>query len=58
MSNAMNEMKPTFNYGQITQEHKDAAEEISNLLDNMGHPLVADLIKNKFEVTAKPKYNI
>jgi len=58
MSNAMNNMTPVFDYGNITAEHRAAAEEISLLLDNMGQQLLSDLIKEKFGIVQTPRYDI
>ena len=46
-------MEQLFNYRDIKQEHKEAAEEISNILSEVGHPELAVLIKQRFDVIEK-----
>lgn len=48
----------TFNYGELNDNHKDAAKEILNLLQEYKDPLVVEeMIKKYFELTPKPKYD-
>lgn len=58
MSDAMKNMSPVFNYGDIKKEHRDAAVEIAQLLDQMNLPMAAELIKEKFKLVEKEKYAI
>lgn len=53
-----NKVKPVFDYGSITDEHKTVASEIVNLLDNMNLPMASELIKQKFQLVETPKYDI
>lgn len=53
-----NKVKPVFDYGSITEEHKSAAAEIVNLLDNLKLPMASELIKQKFQLVETPKYNM
>ena len=57
MSEAMNKMDPNFNYGDITDEHKHAAKEIANLMEGMNQPMMAELIRERFQITPIPKYD-
>lgn len=50
-------MKPVFDYGSIKQEHKDTAEEIVNILNSAGQSMLAEMIKTKFQLVEKPKYD-
>ena len=51
-------MTPVFNYGDIKEEHKEAAVEIANLIANSGNPMLADLVKQRFKVVEIPRYDI
>jgi hypothetical protein len=57
MMNKSKKIEP-FNYGNITQEHKKAIEEVIVLAENAGHPLFADLLKNKFQIIERKKFNV
>jgi hypothetical protein len=51
--------KSVFDYGNIKEEHKDAAVEILSLLKQTGtNELVCELIKQKFEIKEIPKYDV
>lgn len=50
--------KSVFSYDEITEEHKDAALEIMNLLNQMGQPMIAEMIKHKFKIVEKPKFDL
>jgi hypothetical protein len=52
------EIKEPFNYALINDEHKLAAEEIVNLCNQLGQPMIAEVIKNKFELIDRPKYDM
>ena len=47
-----------FNYGEITEEHKDAAKEIAGIVESFGNPMLSELIKQKFKVTEIPRYDL
>jgi hypothetical protein len=51
-------MIPVFDYRSLNEDHKKAAEEIANILSGMGQPMLAELVKLKFEVIDRPKYNL
>ena len=51
-------MEQLFNYRNIKQEHKEAAEEISNILSETGHPELAVLIKQRFDVIEKNYFSL
>ena len=54
-----NKIKDVFDYGNIKEEHKDAAVEIISLLQKTGgNDLVCELIKQKFEIKEIPKYDV
>lgn len=57
MSEAMSKMNPNFNYGDITDEHKQAAKEIADLMEGMNQPMMAELIRERFQITPIPKYD-
>jgi hypothetical protein len=46
-------MIPLFDYGDIKDEHKSAAEECAKLVESL-NPLVASLIREKFKIV-EPK---
>jgi hypothetical protein len=50
--------KHVFNYGEITADHKEAAEEIANFISGSGNEMLAELIKQRFKVTSIPRYDI
>lgn len=54
----MSEIKPVFDYGKIKPEHQEAALEIINLLENSGNILLAELIKEKFQIKIRPQFDI
>jgi hypothetical protein len=54
----MRDIKHLFDYGDITEEHKEAAEEIANILSREGHANLADQIKSRFKVEEVPTYNL
>jgi hypothetical protein len=53
----MSETKIVFNYGEIKDEHKEAASECANILENMNHPELAELIKKQFKIVENPKFD-
>lgn len=47
-----------FNYGDLNDSHKSAAQEILNLLNLYKDPLIVqEMIKKNFELNPKPKYD-
>ena len=54
----MSEKIEPFDYGNIKQEHKVAAEEIAALAYQIGQPMLAELIKLKFEIVEIKKYDL
>jgi hypothetical protein len=50
-------MEPVFDYGSLKKEHKETAAEIAKILNQSGQTLLADLIKEKFELVEKPSYD-
>jgi hypothetical protein len=52
----MSDIKPVFDYNAVTVQHKEAADEIANLLAAMGQEMIAELIKEKFKIVEKPKF--
>lgn len=54
----MNLDEQTFNYNDLNNNHKDAAKEILNLLQEYKDPLIVEeMIKKQFELNPKPKYD-
>jgi hypothetical protein len=53
----MSELLNVFDYGDIKEEHKEAAAEIINLLNQQGLGLVGEMIKVKFKLKEVPKYD-
>lgn len=51
------ERKPVFDYGNITQEHKDAAEEIITMLEATGQSGLASDLRYKFQLAEIKKYD-
>jgi hypothetical protein len=49
---------PPFNYDNINDVHKEAAIEISKVLEELNQPMLGHLIKQKFKVVEIPKYDI
>jgi hypothetical protein len=54
----MSGMRPVFDYRVINDDHKAAAEEIANILEGMNQEMLAELIKHKFQVIERPKYDM
>jgi len=53
----MANMKRVFDYGSISEQHKEAAEEIAKILANSGNELIANLIKEKFGLVDPVTYD-
>jgi hypothetical protein len=51
-------MKPVFNYDKITDDQKEAAQEIVEFLEGSGNNLIADVIAEKFKLTPPNRYPI
>jgi len=51
-------MAPVFNYGDITEQHKEAAMEIASLIANSGNEMLAELVKQRFKVVEITRYDI
>lgn len=47
-----------FDYGDIKKEHKEAAQEIANLLKNNGLEDISNEILSKFQIKEIPKYDM
>jgi len=56
-NNPIESMEKVFDYGELKKEHKDTAEEIARILNEAGQSLLADMIKQKFEIVEKPTYD-
>lgn len=50
--------KHMFNYGDLNDHHKEAAEEIANLVAGAGNEMLSELIKQRFKVVSIPRYDI
>ena len=50
--------KSPFNYDNINDVHKEAALEISKMLEELNQPMLGELIKQKFKVVPIPEYDI
>jgi hypothetical protein len=51
-------MKELFNYDTINESHKEAAEEIFDLLSSSGQPVLAELVKTKFRLLPKNRFDM
>lgn len=54
----MKKIKEIFNYDNINDAHKEAAEEIVDILKSAGAELQAELIKKKFKLVEPVRYNL
>lgn len=52
------EVRPNFDYGNITFEHKEAVQEIVGLLKSMGHQEVAEIINARFKIVEPKRYDM
>lgn len=52
------EIDPVFDYNSITDEHKKVVKEITLLLDQHGQEMLSELIKLKFGVVERPKFDL
>lgn len=50
--------KLPFNYDNINDVHKEAALEISKMLEELNQPMLGHLVKQKFKVEPIPEYDI
>jgi hypothetical protein len=49
---------PVFDYGALTEEHKEAAQEIAEYLQTQGLTDVANALRLRFKLKEIPKMNI
>lgn len=54
----LNGIKQTFDYGSITDQHKEAVEEVANLARQMGNHTFAEFINHKFNVVEPKRFNL
>lgn len=54
----MNKKIEPFDYGTISEEQKRTIEEVVNLAQNAGHSLFAELLKNKFQIKERKKFDM
>ena len=54
----MREVNHLFDYGDIKDEHKEAAQEIANMLIREGQQELADQIKSQFKIEEIPTYDL
>jgi hypothetical protein len=54
----LNGVKQTFDYGSITDQHKEAVEEVANLARQMGNHTFAEFINHKFNVVEPKRFNV
>lgn len=54
----MNKKIEPFDYGNISKEQQKTVEEIVNLAQSFGHTLFAELLKNKFQIKERKKFDI
>lgn len=47
-----------FDYRRLTDDHKHAAAEIANMIENSGNKMLADNIRLKFELKTIPTFDI
>jgi hypothetical protein len=55
--NKKNIIEP-FDYGTISKEQKKTVEEVINLAQSAGHTLFAELLKNKFQIKERKKFDM
>jgi hypothetical protein len=53
----MSEKIDLLDFGALTKEHKKVAEEIIKMADEMGLPMLSELIKQKFKIVDIPVYD-
>jgi hypothetical protein len=46
-----------FDYGNMKEEHKATAEEIARLCEEMGNHVMSDVIKEKFGLVVRPRFD-
>ena len=54
----MNNINYNFDYGNITEEHKRVVEEIVSLCDSLGNETLSELLKHKFKIVSRPRYDM
>jgi hypothetical protein len=55
--NKKNIIEP-FDYGTISKAQKKTVEEVINLAQSAGHTLFAELLKNKFQIKERKKFDM
>jgi hypothetical protein len=58
MSDAMKNMRTVFDYGNLTDEHKAAANAIMELMLEWRHDDLAEVIKNKFRLVENARAQV
>lgn len=53
-----NDTKLVFNYGDIKDEHKEAAAECANMMEQMNNSMAAELIRKQFKIVENPKFDL
>jgi hypothetical protein len=53
----MSEQIPLFDYRNISDDHKEAAQEICGILKQHGHDLTAELIRQRFELVEQKVFD-
>jgi hypothetical protein len=54
----MSEIKKVFNYDTINETHKEAAQEIVDVLKSMGSEIQAELVSKKFKLVEPITYKL
>jgi hypothetical protein len=54
----MENLIPVFDYGSLNDDHKAAAEECVALAKQMNQPMLAELIKVKFQLVEPNRYDM
>lgn len=49
---------PLFDYGSLNDDHKAAAEECVALANQLGQPMLAELIKAKFQLVEPKRFDM
>lgn len=51
-------MKPVFDYGNITDEQKNVVDEIIKILNQFDQPMIAELLRSKFELEPIKEFDL
>lgn len=54
----MPEMQQVFNYDKINETHKEAAQEIVDVLKSVGAEIQAELVSKKFKLVEPTRYKL